>query len=54
MPEAFSLQTPAPEAWVAEGEGFEPPVPVSRSVVFKTTAIDRSAIPPLGKVKSEK
>ena len=29
----------------AEGEGFEPPVPES-TVVFKTTAIDRSANPP--------
>ena len=31
---------------VAEGEGFEPPVPFPGTVVFKTTAIDHSAIPP--------
>jgi hypothetical protein len=31
---------------LAEGEGFEPPVPVG-TVVFKTTAIDHSAIPPM-------
>ena len=31
---------------VAEGEGFEPPVPLPGTVVFKTTAIDHSAIPP--------
>ena len=29
----------------AEGEGFEPPEPLS-STVFKTAAIDHSAIPP--------
>ena len=28
----------------AEGEGFEPPVPLG-TMVFKTTAIDHSAIP---------
>ena len=31
----------------AEGEGFEPPVTCA-TVVFKTTALDRSAIPPSG------
>ena len=31
---------------MAEGEGFEPPVPFPATVVFKTTAIDHSAIPP--------
>lgn len=30
----------------AEEEGFEPPVPLS-TAVFKTAAINRSAIPPL-------
>jgi hypothetical protein len=30
----------------AEGEGFEPPVGFP-TVVFKTTALDRSAIPPI-------
>ena len=30
---------------MAEGEGFEPPVPCGTSV-FKTDAFDRSAIPP--------
>ena len=32
---------------LAEGEGFEPPE-VLPSMVFKTTAIGRSAIPPQG------
>jgi hypothetical protein len=31
---------------VAEGEGFEPPVPFRGTVVFKTTRFDRSRIPP--------
>ena len=31
---------------MAEGEGFEPPVPFG-TTVFKTIAIDHSAIPPL-------
>ena len=30
---------------MAEGEGFEPPVPFGTSV-FKTDALNRSAIPP--------
>jgi hypothetical protein len=30
---------------VAEGEGFEPPV-TEATVVFKTTALNRSATPP--------
>lgn len=33
----------------AEGEGFEPP-DLLQSTVFKTAAIDRSAIPPGAKV----
>lgn len=33
--------------YLAEEEGFEPPVPLS-TAVFKTAAINRSAIPPLG------
>ena len=32
--------------WFAEREGFEPPEPLS-STVFKTAAIDHSAISPL-------
>ncbi len=32
--------------FIAEEEGFEPPEPFS-STVFKTAAIDRSAIPPM-------
>ena len=32
--------------WLAEREGFEPPEPLS-STVFKTAAIDHSAISPL-------
>ena len=35
--------------WYAEREGFEPPDPC-RSTVFKTAAIDRSAISPPAKV----
>ena len=31
--------------WVAEGEGFEPPVSCP-TTVFKTVALNRSAIPP--------
>ncbi len=31
---------------LAEGEGFEPPVPLS-TVVFKTTVIDHSTILPV-------
>ena len=31
---------------LAEEEGFEPPETLPGSVVFKTTAIDHSAIPP--------
>ena len=34
----------------AEEEGFEPPVPCS-TTVFKTAAIDHSAIPPKGNAK---
>ena len=34
----------------AEEEGFEPPVPCS-TTVFKTAAIDHSAIPPKGIAK---
>jgi hypothetical protein len=30
----------------AEGEGFEPPETYNASVVFKTTALNHSAIPP--------
>ena len=37
---------------MAEEEGFEPPVPCG-TVVFKTTAIDHSAIPPRAKVAEE-
>ena len=33
---------------MAEGEGFEPPVPFG-TTVFKTAAIDRSATPPQGR-----
>jgi hypothetical protein len=33
----------------AEGEGFEPPVPLG-TTVFKTAAIDHSAIPPGAKI----
>ena len=36
---------------VAEREGFEPPEPLS-STVFKTAAIDHSAISPFGKTQS--
>ena len=32
--------------FLAEGEGFEPPVPFG-TMVFKTTAIDHSANPPI-------
>ena len=31
--------------YLAEGEGFEPPVPLS-TTVFKTVVIDHSTIPP--------
>ena len=34
----------------AEGEGFEPPVPCG-TTVFKTAAIDHSAIPPGAKIE---
>ena len=34
------------EVSLAEGEGFEPPVPLS-TVVFKTTVIDHSTILPV-------
>jgi hypothetical protein len=37
---------------LAEREGFEPPEPLS-STVFKTAAIDHSAISPLGGTKVE-
>ena len=37
---------PPPSKIMAEGVGFEPTEPES-SAVFKTTALDRSAIPPL-------
>ena len=40
-----SARTPGWRLRVAEGEGFEPPVPFS-TVVFKTTAFNRSATPP--------
>ena len=33
-------------SYLAEGEGFEPPVPLS-TVVFKTTVIDHSTILPV-------
>lgn len=36
---------------LAEGEGFEPPVPLG-TTVFKTAAIDHSAIPPKNRRKS--
>jgi hypothetical protein len=36
---------------VAEEEGFEPPVPLG-TAVFKTAAINRSAIPPVDFFKS--
>ena len=35
--------------FIAEREGFEPPEPCS-STVFKTAAIDHSAISPVAKV----
>ena len=38
------------EKFLAEGEGFEPPE-VLPSMVFKTTAIGRSAIPPQNRWK---
>jgi hypothetical protein len=37
---------------MAVGEGFEPPRPFGL-MVFKTTAIGHSAIPPFGKKKRE-
>ena len=36
--------------WFAEREGFEPPEPLS-STVFKTAAIDHSAISPRNRVQ---
>ena len=33
------------DSFFAEGEGFEPPVPLS-TTVFKTVVIDHSTIPP--------
>jgi hypothetical protein len=45
MPEALSLQALARSA-SGGGRGIRTPGTVSRTVVFKTTAIDRSAIPP--------
>ena len=35
----------SPESWMAEEEGFEPPVPLG-TAVFKTAALSRSATPP--------
>ena len=40
-----SFTTRCKSAYIAEREGFEPPVPLSTSV-FKTGAIDHSAISP--------
>ncbi len=34
--------------WGAEGEGFEPPVTSSATTLFKSAAINHSAIPPSG------
>ena len=39
----YSLLT---TSYLAEGEGFEPPVASSATTVFKTVAIDHSATPP--------
>ena len=39
--------------WLAEREGFEPPEPLS-STVFKTAAIDHSAISPLSQLACKK
>ena len=39
--------------WLAEREGFEPPEPLS-STVFKTAAIDHSAISPSSQLACKK
>ena len=47
QPQSTTLAPPRGRIIKAEGEGFEPPVGLSPTAVFKTAALVHSAIPPV-------